>query len=53
MSKETEMEQTSELQSIGEILGAARFWAANTKAEEAAKFKGRNDVFGGADGVVR
>lgn len=47
------MEQTAELQSIGEILGATRFWAANTKAEEAAKFKGRSDVFVGADGIVR
>lgn len=47
------MERTSDLTVIGEILGASSFWAANTKAEEAAKFKGRNDVFVGADGVAR
>lgn len=47
------MERTSDLTAIGEILGASSFWAANTKAEEAAKFKGRNDVFVGADGVAR
>lgn len=47
------MERTSDLTAIEDILGASSFWAANTKAEEAAKFNGRGDVFTGADGVVR
>lgn len=47
------MERTSELKAIGEILGESDFWKKNSKEEEAAKFKGRDDVFTGSDGVVR
>lgn len=36
---------------LGSLIGD--FWKPNTKAEEAAKFKGRRDLVLGADGIVR
>lgn len=49
------MERQSDLVAIGDILDSAMrgFWKPNTKEEEAAKFKGRDDVVIGADGLVR
>ena len=49
------MERSSEPVLIGDIIGGEMqsFWRENSKAEEAAKFKGRGDVYTDGNGVVR
>lgn len=45
------MERKGDPVLVGDLLD--RFWKANTKAEEAAKFRGRKDIFIGTDGKAR
>ena len=47
------MASKSDLVSIGDVLGAVDFWKPNTLEEEVAKFKGRNDLYKDADGILR
>lgn len=47
------MARESDLVSIGDVLGAADFWKPNTLEEEVAKFKGRNDLYKDAEGILR
>lgn len=49
------MERISDLTAIGDVIDEAMrgFWKPNTKEEEAAKFRGRKDVYTDANGIVR